>query len=158
MSFSKEPPFVQQQQFNFINVRWGQLSTLVKEWTEKAVQFLTFTNAGGAVAVLSFMGASNDVRKMIWPRIALCCFAAGVICTGIFIAKQFHRMEKIFARYRRDSERYLSDQIEWDTLSMVDEDRSDASCWDYFWGYAPFILFVLGCVAGGISLFGHKSF
>ncbi len=153
MPFSQEPPVVQQQQFNFISSRWGQLSTLVKEWTEKAVKFLTLTNAGGAVAVLSFMGASDEVRSMFWPRIALFCFALGVICTGIFIANQFHRIETIFLRYKRDSERYLSDKIEWGTLITIDEDRSDASCWDYVWGYVPFILFVLGCFAGAISLF-----
>ena len=155
MPFSTEPPGVQQYRFNFINARWAQLNALTGVWANKAIQFLTLTNAGGAVAVLSFMGASDDVRAMIWPKIALCSFAGGVVCTGILIAKQFHRVENLYNGYKRDSERYLTDQIEWNTLNTDDENRTAPSFWDYFWGYFPFILFLFGCVAGGISLFGH---
>ena len=44
-----------------------------------------------------------------------------------------------------------------DTLTSRDEDRSDATFMDYLWGYAPFVLFVVGCAAGAISLFsGHR--
>jgi hypothetical protein len=153
MPFSQEPPAVQQHRFGYISQRWSQLNSLVKEWTDKAINFLTLTNAGGAVAVLSFMGASADVRSMLWPRLALCCFALGVISTGILIAKQFHKMDNLYSHYRTDSERYLSDQIEWDTLATRDEDRTDPRFIDYFWGYAPFVLFVLGCAAGSVSLF-----
>ena len=133
------------------------MNGLVKEWTEKAVSFLTLTNAGGAVAVLSFMGAFDKARTMWGPRIALCCFALGVICTSIVIARQFHRIEGLFAHCKKDSERYLTDQMEWDTLSSRDEDRSDAKFMDYLLGYAPFILFVGGCVAGAISLFSSHT-
>jgi hypothetical protein len=153
MPFSQEPPLVQQQRFGFISTRWSQLNGLVKEWTDKAISFLMLTNAGGAVAVLSFMGASEKARNMLGSRIALCCFALGVICTGILVAKQFHRIEGLFAHYKKDSERYLTDQMEWDTLTARDEDRADTTFMDYFWGYAPFVLFVGGCVAGAISLF-----
>jgi hypothetical protein len=44
-----------------------QLNALTKEWTDKAISYLMLTNAGGAVAVLSFMGASDTVRKMFRP-------------------------------------------------------------------------------------------
>ena len=38
--------------------------------SDKAVSYLMLTNAGGAVAVLSFMGGSDKVRGMAGPRIA----------------------------------------------------------------------------------------
>jgi hypothetical protein len=66
-----------------------------KDWTDKAVSFLMLTNSSGAVAVLSFMGASDKVWEMVGPRIALGCFSLGVICPGIFVAKQFHRFEAV---------------------------------------------------------------
>jgi hypothetical protein len=47
--------------------------------------------------------------------------------------------------------------MEWDTLTSRDEDRSEAKFFDYILGYAPFVLFVIGCVAGVISLFGSKT-
>jgi hypothetical protein len=152
MPFSQEPPHVQQSRFNFISARWAQLNGLTKEWGDKAVRYLMLTNAGGAVAVLSFM-ASDKVREMVGPKIALSCFALGVIVTGILVAKQLHRVERIFKDYRKDSTRYLIDQIEWLALTIDDDNRAQPTFWDYFWGYAAFALFIGGCVAGGISLF-----
>jgi hypothetical protein len=55
--------------------------------------------------------------------------------------------------YKRDSEQYLTDQIEWGVLTSSDEERVKATFTDYFWGYASFILFICGCIAGAISLF-----
>src|SRR6266568_7268127 len=117
MPFSQEPDHVRQYRFNFISARWAQLNQLTKEWTDKAISFLMLTNAGGAVAVLSFMGASEKVRGMLGTQVALCCLALGVICTGFLVAKQFHRFERLLAHYKKDSERYLTDQMEWDTLT-----------------------------------------
>jgi hypothetical protein len=153
MKFSQEPTEIRQQRFSSVTARWSQLNTLRNEWTEKAVNFLILTNADGAVAVLSFMGASDGVRAMLWPRIALCCFAIGIISTGILIAKQFLRSESMFGHYDVESKQYLFDQIEWDTLNTRDDDRAKASFWDYAWGFIPFGLFVFGCVSGAISLF-----
>jgi len=152
MPFSQEPDPVRQYRFNLISARWAQLNALTKDWSDKAVNYLMLTNAGGAVAVLSFM-ASDKVREMAGPRIALSCFAAGVIVTGILVAKQLHRFEGIFKGYMTDSTRYLTDQIEWDTLTTRDEDRTQPSFMDYGLGYAAFILFIAGCVAGALSLF-----
>lgn len=153
MPFSQEQPPVQQYRFDFISRRWSQLNGLTKEWTDKAISFLMLTSSGGAVAVLSFMGGSDRVRAMIGPRIALGCFSLGVICVGILVAKQFHRSQRMFAGYKTDSERYLTDQMEWDTLTSRDEDRVRPSFMDYAWGYASLVLFIGGCVAGAISLF-----
>jgi hypothetical protein len=129
------------------------LNGLTKEWTDKAISYLMITNAGGAVAVLSFMGASDTVRKMIGPRIALGCFALGVVCVGILVAKQFHRAERLLAGYKTDSNKYLTDQMEWDTVTSRDEDRFKPTFWDYSWGYAALILFIGGCLLGAITLF-----
>ncbi len=153
MAFSREPPHIQQHRFNFISARWAQLNALTKDWSDKAISYLMLTNAGGAVAVLSFMG-SSEVRAMAGPKIALGCFALGVICVGILVAKQLHRFEGFYKGYKRDSEQYLADRIEdWGTVVSRDEERVEASFWDYAWGYFAFILFIGGCGAGAISLF-----
>ena len=157
MPFSQELDHVRQYRFNFISARWAQLNQLTKEWSDKAISYLMLTNAGGAVAVLSFMGGSEKVREMAGPRIALACFAVGVICIGILVAKQLHRFERIFKGYVKDSTRYLADQIEWDTLTTDDNARANPSVMDYAWGYVAFILFIGGCVAGAISLFCGRA-
>jgi hypothetical protein len=157
MPFSQEQPHFQQYRYGLITARWAQLNALRKEWIDKAVSFLVLTNAGGAVAVLSFMGTSDEVRRMCGPRFALGCFAFGIIVAGIFIATQFHRLDSLFFGYHVDSERYLSDQIEWDALRTRDDDRSRTSFMDYFWPYVSFILFIAGCVAGALSLFTNHA-
>ena len=88
------------------------MNGLTKEWGDKAISYLMLTNSGGAVAVLSFMGASDTVRRMVGPKIASGCFSLGVICTGILVAKQLHRFERVFKGYRKEAEEYLADQIE----------------------------------------------
>ena len=82
MPFSREDPPAQQYRFGYISARWSQLNGLTKDWTDKAVSYLMLTNSGGAVAVLSFMGASDRVREMVGPRFALGFFALGVVFTG----------------------------------------------------------------------------
>ena len=44
------------QQTEYINERWSQLYELEKEWGKEAIKYLMLTNAGGAVATLSFIG------------------------------------------------------------------------------------------------------
>ena len=85
------------------------------------------TDSGGAVAVLSFMGASDKVREMVGPRIALGCFSLGVICTGILVAKQFHRFERVFTGYRKEAQEYLADQIEWGGTHIERQQSAQAS-------------------------------
>jgi hypothetical protein len=152
MPFSDEEPPVQQYRFGHISARWSQLNGLTKDWTDKAVSFLMLTNSGGAVAVLSFMGASDKVREMVGPRIALGCFSLGVICTGILVAKQFHRFERVFTGYRKEAQEYLADRIEWGVLTSNDDNRVKPRPMDYVLGYIPFALFIGGCITGAISL------
>ena len=104
--------------------------------------------------MLSFM-ASDKVREMVGPRIALGCFALGLIFTGFVVARQLHRFEKMLNGYTKDTEQYLTDRIaDWGTVTSRDEDRTRPSVvWDYGLGYVAFALFIGGCVAGGFSLF-----
>src|SRR6266404_455694 len=157
MLFSQELAPVRQYRFDFISRRWSQLNALTKEWGDKAVSYLMLTNAGGAVAVLSFMGASDKVREMVGPRISLFCFSLGIICTGILVAKQLHRFEGLYKGYKKDAELYLADRIEWDVLTSNDENRVKTTFVDYFLGYVPFTLFIIGCVAGAVSLFCNPT-
>ncbi len=153
MPFSKEDLLTQQYHSGLVTARWTQLNTLRNQWVEKALRLLVLTNAGGAVAVLSFIGASDEARRMCGPRFALGCFAAGIIIAGIFIAIQFHRFDSMFKGYGSDSAKYFSDEIEWDKLRKDDDDRSAPHSIDYAWLYISFGLFILGCIVGGLSLF-----
>jgi hypothetical protein len=153
MPFSAERPDIQQYRYGLITSRWSQLNTLRNQWIEKALAFLFLTNTGGAAAILTFIGNSDEARRICGPRFALVCFALGIIVVGIFIAVQFHRFNDMFKGYHSGSGEYLSGQIEWEKLEKDDDARSKVHSIDYVWPYISFILFILGCIAGGLSLF-----
>jgi hypothetical protein len=58
-----------------------------EQWMQTAARYFVLTNAGGAVAVLSFIGASGSS----FPKAAivpLTCFVAGLIVAGVVIGGQ----------------------------------------------------------------------
>ena len=93
--------------------RWTQINTLRNDFIEKAIRFLFLTNAGGAVAVLSFIGNSDEARRMGGPLFALVCFALGIVFIGIYLAIQYHRFDSLLRGYYSDVRKYYADQMEW---------------------------------------------
>ena len=63
---------------SWINTRWSQLYQLEKEAGELSIKYLFLTNAGGAVAILGFIGASQSLGAIGAVRIALLLFALGL--------------------------------------------------------------------------------
>jgi len=68
--FSKQDPALRKILGGYINQRWEQLYELEKEWGERALKYLLLTNAGGAIATLSFLGTSPAAIKMPGAKIA----------------------------------------------------------------------------------------
>lgn len=135
-----------------INQRWGQLYELEKEWGEKAYKYLFFTNAGGAIATLSFLGAAPEAISMSGARWALLLFLVGVVLVGVGTATTYHHMAKLFERWKADVEAYYQDRIAWQHLQNEDEKRAVLDFWDYAIPYGSFACFVGGCTAGTFSL------
>ena len=102
---SEVDPGTRETLLNHINRRWGQLYDLEKEWGEKANRYLLLTNAGGAIATLSFLGASSQALNRPSAKVALLFFVVGVVLVGIGTAKQFHHMSGLFKAYKQDVER-----------------------------------------------------
>ncbi|MGH7824985.1 MAG: hypothetical protein ACREQ7_07385 [Candidatus Binatia bacterium] len=59
------------EQYEFVDIRWNQLNALAKEDAERAINYLLLTNAGGAIATLSFLGAVESIRSQWAPKGAL---------------------------------------------------------------------------------------
>lgn len=137
-----------------INARWGQLYNLQKEWSEKSFKYLFLTNSGGAVAMLSFIGASPSAIHTTSATFALALFTIGVILVGIAHALAYHFTSHIYAMWKRDSREYLSGQLGWDKLNEADDNRSEDRPIEFVVAYGAFGSFVLGCISAGFSLFG----
>ena len=136
-----------------INQRWGQLYELEKEWGDRALKYLLMTNSGGAIATLSFLGASQVAIQMTGAKVALFLFILGVVLVGAGTAKQFHHMSSLFKGWKSEVSNYYADKITWEHLREQDEKRAVADFWDYFLPYSSLACFVGGSTAGAVSLF-----
>ena len=150
---SQENQELKSHRIEYINRRWSQLCALEKEWAERATKYLLATNSGGAVAVLSFLGASAKARSLTGPAIALVLFLLGVVLVGIFNAYQYHRISNLFYGWKKDSENYFANKISWDLLIEEDEKRTKPSRLAYCLCYGAFLSFIVGCICGAIAIF-----
>ena len=136
----------------YIDIRGSFLSQLLMLWIDRVLRYLFLTNAGGAIAVLSFMGASENVRAMLGPKWALGFFVMGLILLGILSAYQLHHSAELNNEWRRSLQQYLAGRITWDVLIEGDQERSYlvTGCFGYLLGYGSFLCFSVG---SGIGLF-----
>jgi len=151
--YSQDEPVVRQGRINQINVRWGQLYELQKDWGERALKYLLLTNSGGAIATLSFLGASAEAISATGAKISLFLFVLGVFLVGVTTAKTFHDMSGLFKAWKQDTNHYFDDKITWEHLHKQDDARAVEDFWDYAIPYASFGCFILGSISGAVSLF-----
>ncbi len=150
---NQETPEQRAHRVEHINRRWKQLYDLEKERAENAIKYLLLTNSGGAVAVLSFMGASEKARILVGPKLALLCFVIGIVSIGVFNIIQYYHIAKLFVMWKKDSEKYFENPSEWKKLIDDDTKRSKTSIWSHVVGHLSFLMFISGCIFGAISLF-----
>lgn len=153
-NFSKLDPLMRNNLVSHINQRWRQLYELEKEWSEKAIRYLFFTNSGGAIATLSFIGASEKALKLLGIKIALLLFVVGIFFVGVSTARTYHHMSGLFKTYKQNVYHYFNDKIAWDYLNDEDDKRAKEDFLDYAIPYASFGCFIGGCIAGAVALFG----
>ena len=137
----------------YISERWEQLYNVSVKASHDAIQFLFLINAGGSVAVLGFMGASDAARRACETKTALIFFALGIIFVGIFHAINVHRLEYIFNQWRKNVSLYHNNEESYSKLTSEDEKRSCSIFLEYLFPYLSGIAFVVGLIFGGIALF-----
>jgi len=135
-----------------IDTRWEQLNRLSDAAAERAIKYLMLTNAGGAVAMLSYFGANSAARGLIAPKLALGFFGFGILSVGVLNSLMLHHIERIFVHWRTASQQYLESKLDWQVLDAED-DRLSYKVWpEYIAGYTSFGCLVAGAIAGLCSL------
>lgn len=149
---TQEP--IRSARLKYIDTRWEQLLRLVEDAELRTLKFLTLSNAGGAAATLSFLGASEAVRKLCSPKISLGLFVLGLIFVGVLNALSTHRIGRLFREWKHDSNKYISGEITWGSLTENDEARVKKGRHPMFTvAYAAFICFIAGALVGMWALF-----
>ncbi len=151
--FSELEPTTRAGFISHLDRRWQQLYELEKGWAEKAFKYLFITNSGGAIATLSFLGTSDQIRYLPALKFALLFFAFGVLLVGIFTAMTFHRMAQLLTQYTKSVKDFYTDKIAWEYLIEEDEKMVQRSWRNYIVPYLSFLCFILGIGAGAAALF-----
>lgn len=138
---------------NHINNRWGQLHALAKETGDSAIKYLFTTNAGGAVAVLAYLGSIyGNGEPALSAKIALVLFFTGLLFVGFYKAYMVHDHEGLFNHYKTLVDEYYEGKIGWGALVKSDETKVGNSLIPYILGYISFATFIGGCVSGAVGV------
>lgn len=138
---------------NYIKGRWEQLYGLCKETNEDIHKYLFATNAGGAVAILAYLGSvAGNGGSLIAAKTALGYFFIGLILLGILKAYILHHYESLDTNYKAGVKKYYERTMEWEALVKSDEDKVGNSKIPYIIGYGSFFAFILGCLVGGFGI------
>ncbi len=133
--------------------RWEDLRQFYLKYIDEMVKHLLYVNAGGAAIVIGFMGASESIRASICLRLALCCFAFGLVCVGVLRAILLFIAKYQFDNWRKDAERYWKAEIGFTELSDNDDKRSESDWGAFIVGYISGGACIIGLILGGVSLF-----
>ena len=129
---------------DFIQKRWEQLHEFLIKHTDEMIKYLFYVNAGGVVTILAFMGTSESIRNSICLRIALLCYALGLVCVGVLRVLLLLRIERVFNCWRKDTKKYWKQRIGFNELTEEDDNRTESG--RTFW--------IVGCISGGLSILG----
>jgi hypothetical protein len=154
LKLSQTPEPARSGRLKYVDTRWDQLLRLVEETELRALKYLTLTNAGGAVATLSFLGASEAVRKLLLPKISLGFFVFGLFAVGVLAALSAHKMAFLFREWKTTANKYTSDEITWGSLLADDSARVEKGrCFIITVAYMAFACFMAGSIVGLWALF-----
>jgi len=87
---------------------------------DRGIKLVEVWNAGGAVAILSFMGAVPEMRQSCPAVIALFAFLSGILAIAITIALSYERARIAYERFSRRVASYYRREIGYADLWVED--------------------------------------
>lgn len=122
--------------------RIKQLIELYIMATNQALKFLLLTNAGGAVALLSFMGTSQNVRDQRTAWWALACFFAGLIAVAVINSVSFHSTRRMLLNAGAGMNAVLANSLTMEQFEAGQPKKAPITA--IIAGYVAFSAWVLG--------------
>lgn len=152
MKYSDHPPALKEKRAEYIDDRWRELSEMQREAGRSAITYLMVCNSGGAVAVLSFMGAMKTTTPFQTAPAMLLFFVLGIIIVGFGRALAFYRVTARYKRWREAVHHFYRD--EWTFEKAVEHDVAMGTGYPLgdAMGWAAFACFLIGVVLGISSL------
>ena len=139
---------------NFIEHREKQLQNITVSAAETGVKYLFTTNAGGAIAILTYLGAiATNPNPAQTLKISLVLFFFGVILIGIYHVLLVETYGNIFKKFQESTKNYFADKKEWDEYFSEIQAHVKPNNIPRILLYTSFGCFIFGCVFGALSLF-----
>ncbi|QHI67905.1 hypothetical protein [Tichowtungia aerotolerans] len=149
---SEVDPVILKQRGDYISERWTQLHEVSTKAADETKKFLFIVNAGGAVAVLSFIGVNETSDIALGAKSALILFCLGVVSVGILHARITHRLYDLFTDWRENCSKYWNQEIGYTQLTTEDEKKTDSDKCEFVIGYISAAFFLAGLIVGGVTL------
>jgi hypothetical protein len=152
LKYSEHSDEAKQARLDYINSRWKELNELQREAGRLAGTYLMVTNSGGAVAVLSYMGAMKTTTPSVTAPAMLLAFVLGIVMVGVGRAAAYYRVTKRYGRWRRGVQHFYRDEWTWQELLADDETMGWQFPLGEFLAWASFACFLAGAGLGVTSL------
>ncbi len=136
-----------------IEERWEQLYYVSTQASNEVLKYLFYVSAGGAGAVLGFMGSSETARNLVGAKIALICYGIGLVFVGVVRVIIVHRTKFFFGKWTEDVAKYYAVKVGYNEIVDFDTKRTKSDVWEFIFGYVSAIACLLGLVFGGFALF-----
>ena len=143
---------IEARRSSLIDSRWKQLYELEKEWGKEAIKYLMLMNAGGSVAILSFIGSSSPLARDSNVSLALIIFFSGIVFAGFMVAYAYESMSALNRGWRKDVESYANNDLAYKKLMERDAQRVPFGAVDRVLGYCSFLCFIGGAISGALAL------
>ncbi|HEG43212.1 MAG TPA: hypothetical protein ENH94_04090 [Phycisphaerales bacterium] len=145
------PKGQQEDHEQYISDRGEQLYGLQLRHADNMLRHLFLVNAGGAIAILSYLGTDSDKMDVICAKLSLLFFTLGIVFVGVVRAILLHRSFDYFELWQSDTEKYFKQEISWQNLVETDDSRTKGNCWEFRFGYISAGCFIIGCICGALG-------
>ena len=140
-------------QQHYIDDRFKQLEKLIVEYGKLAWQFLMAVNGGGAVAILTLIGAVTSLRSSMWMYLSLIGYIIGLSLVGIAIAQQVLRFQYLQSEWVKNSFDFFNGTLVWEKLIKDDEVRTkNHSYIPWILGVASLLTFLATTIFSAVML------
>ena len=138
----------------FIDQREKQLQVGAVDAAETALKYLFAINAGGSIAVLTYLGAiSSSSTVSLNLKVSLALFFIGLVFIGIYRAFAVHVRTDVFYHFQKATREYMKEEKPWEEYYSEIENKVKPNNLPYFFGYTSFGCFLLGSIFGVVGLF-----
>lgn len=135
--------------FTRIDAQTAKVRSEVMSSVDAAINYLFLSNAGGAVAVLSFVATTAGGKNLQSPLVALGFFSLGLILVGVIKAYRVHYFTRRSIAWSSGADRFFAGDVDWEGLNAAYSKAATEARWPYCVACASFACLALG---GGIGL------